>query len=70
MDLLNQEKLIDQLKYIKIGLSSGTDLHIELGIDNPYELLKLSELAIYCVNNRLIFKINIPLLYQNIFSLY
>lgn len=61
--LMGPSDLLEQFKVTKLWLPSGTDLPIELDSGDPYELFKLSELAVYYDNGRLIFRISIPLVY-------
>jgi hypothetical protein len=45
-------------------------LPIELDLGDSYELLKLSELTVYYDNDRLVFKISIPLVHQHTLTLF
>ncbi len=68
--LLPPNDLLEQLRDIKVSLPSGTELPIELDLVNAYELLRLSDLAVYCSDNRIVFIITLPLVYQNELTLY
>ncbi|KAE9523210.1 hypothetical protein AGLY_016377 [Aphis glycines] len=68
--LLPPNDLLEQLRDIKVSLPSGTELPIELDLVNAYELLRLSDLTVYCSDNRIVFIITLPLVYQNELTLY
>jgi len=68
--LLSFHQLLKQFKGIQLWLPSGTNLPIELDIDDSDDLLKLSDLIIYCTKDKIVFKTNIPLVYQNVLTLY
>lgn len=59
-----------QLKDIKVSLPSGTDLPIELDNGDPQEILRLSDMIIYYLDDTIVFKINLPLVYQHVLTLY
>jgi len=68
--LFTKQELINQLRDIKVSVPSGTDLPIDIEKGDPYELLGLSNVIIYYSDNKIVFKINIPLVYQHILTLY
>lgn len=69
--LISTQAFHDQFKDIKVSLPKGTDLPVELDIDNIYELLRLSDLIVYYSNNNnLVFIIGIPLVYLNDLTMY
>ena len=68
--LIGPTELMQQFKDIKVSLPSGTDMPIDLEVENTYELLRLSDLDVYYSNNNLVFIVKIPLVYQNEFTLY
>ncbi|KAL4148882.1 hypothetical protein QTP88_003027 [Uroleucon formosanum] len=68
--LISPNELILQLKDIKVSLPSGTDLPIELNNGDSHEILQLSDMAIYYLDDNLVFKINLPLVYQHVLTLY
>jgi hypothetical protein len=63
--LISPSELLEQLKDIKILLPMDTELPIELDITNVYELVRLSDLTVYFSNNKIVFIIILPLVYQN-----
>jgi hypothetical protein len=69
-NLISPSELLEQLKDIKISLPTGTELLIELDIANAYELIRLSDLTVYFSNNKIVFIIILPLVYQNELTLY
>ena len=68
--LFTKQELINQLRDIKVSVPSGTDLPIDTERGDPYELLGLSDVIIYYSDNKIVFKINIPLVYQHTLTLY
>ncbi|CAI6353722.1 unnamed protein product [Macrosiphum euphorbiae] len=68
--LITPQELLEHVKDIKVSLPGGTDLPTDLDITNIYELVKLSDIAIYYANDNLVFIISLPLIYQNDFILY
>ncbi len=62
--LLTPKELLKQLLNIKIGLPSGTDLPIDLNESNIQEMISLSDISIYYSNDKIVFILNIPLVYQ------
>ncbi|KAF0703471.1 Envelope fusion protein, partial [Aphis craccivora] len=62
--LLTPKELLKQLLNIKIGLPSGTDLPIDLNESNIQEMIPLSDISIYYSNDKIVFILNIPLVYQ------
>ncbi|KAL4100900.1 hypothetical protein QTP88_020925 [Uroleucon formosanum] len=68
--LISPNELILQLKDIKVSLPSGTDLPIELDNGDSHEILQLSDMIIYYLDDNLVFKINLPLVYQHVLTLY
>jgi hypothetical protein len=68
--LITPQEFLEHVKDIKVSLPGGTDLPTDLDITNIYELVKLSDLAIYYSNDNLVFVISLPLIYQNDFILY
>jgi len=64
--LFTKQELINQLRDIKVSVPSGTDLPIDIDKGDPYELLGLSDVIIYYSDNKIVFKINIPLVYQHV----
>lgn len=62
--------LLKQFLGIKINLLSGTDLPFGLNENNVQELLSLSESTIYYSDDKIIFTLNIPLVYENEFILF
>lgn len=68
--LITPQELLEHVKDIKVSLPGGTDLPTDLVITNIYELVKLSDIAIYYANDNLVFIISLPLIYQNDFILY
>ncbi|KAL4153886.1 hypothetical protein QTP88_001719 [Uroleucon formosanum] len=68
--LISPNELILQLKGIKVSLPSGTDLPIELDNGDSHEILQLSDMIIYYLDDNLVFKINLPLVYQHVLTLY
>ncbi|KAF0726158.1 Integrase catalytic domain-containing protein [Aphis craccivora] len=68
--LITPQELLEHVKDIKVSLPGGTDLPTDLDISNIYELVKLSDVAIYYANDNLVFIISLPLIYQNDFILY
>jgi hypothetical protein len=68
--LISPSELFEQLKDIKISLPTGTELPIELNITNAYELVRLSDFTVYFSNNKIVFIILLPLVYQNELTLY
>lgn len=69
-NLITPRELLEHVKDIKVSLPGGTDLPTDLDIANIYELVKLSDIAIYYSNDNLVFIISLPLIYQNDFLLY
>ena len=69
-NLFTKQELINQLRDIKVSVPSGTDLPIDIEKGDPYELLGLSDVIIYYSDNKIVFKINIPLVYQHVLTLY
>lgn len=64
--LIRPDELNSQLKDIKVSLPSGTDLPVGFDNGDSQELLRLSDLIVYYSDNNIVFKINIPLVYQHI----
>lgn len=69
-NLISSNELELQLKDIKVSLPSGTDLPIELDNGDPQEILRLSDMIIYYLDDTIVFKINLPLVYQHVLTLY
>lgn len=68
--LISPNELNLQLKDIKVSLPSGTDLPIEVDNGDSHEILRLSDMIIYYLNDNIVFKINLPLVYQHVLTLY
>ncbi|KAF0714766.1 Envelope fusion protein, partial [Aphis craccivora] len=68
--LLTPNELLKQLLNIKIGMPSGTDLPIDLNESNVQEMIPLSDISIYYSNDKIVFILNIPLVYQYELSLF
>ncbi|KAF0685246.1 Uncharacterized protein FWK35_00036176, partial [Aphis craccivora] len=51
--LITPQELLKHVKDIKVSLPRGTDLPTDLDITNIYELVKLSDIAIYNANDNL-----------------
>lgn len=68
--LITPKELLEHIKDIKVSLPGGTDLPTDFDIQNIYELVRLSDIAIYYSNDNLVFIISLPLIYQNNFILY
>ena len=68
--LITPQELLEHIKDIKVSLPGGTDLPTDLDITNIYELVKLSDLAIYYANDNIVFILTLPLIYQYNFILY
>jgi len=69
-NLLAPQELLEQFRDIKISLPTGTELPIELDLISAYELLRLSDLTVYFSNNKIVFVITLPLVYQNDLTMY
>lgn len=55
---------------IKIGLPSGTDLPMELNENNVEEMMPLSDITIYYSNDKVVFVLSVPLVYQHELTLF
>ncbi|KAF0746052.1 Envelope fusion protein [Aphis craccivora] len=62
--LLTPQELLKQFLNIKVGMPSGTDLPIDLNESNVQEMIPLSDITIYYSNDKIVFILNIPLVYQ------
>lgn len=68
--LISTQVLFDQFKDIKVSLSKGSDIPVELEIENSHELLRLLDLVVYYSNDNIVFVIGIPLVYLNDLTMY
>jgi len=62
--------LLKQFMGIKVGLHIGTDLPMEFNIKNVEEMMPLSDITIYYSNDKIIFIIHVPLVYQHELTLF
>ncbi|XP_050435458.1 uncharacterized protein LOC126842489 [Adelges cooleyi] len=62
--LINDEAILEQLKSITDQFDPNTELPYALSLRNIPKLLKVSKLAIYYSNDRVVLKIGIPLTYD------
>jgi len=69
-NLLGPRELLKQFLDIKIGLPSGTDLPLDLTENNVQEMKPLSDITIYYLDDKVIFVLSIPLVYQHELTLF
>ncbi|XP_060855486.1 uncharacterized protein LOC132933186 [Metopolophium dirhodum] len=68
--LMSAPELLKQFMVIKIGLPSGTDLPMELNVNNVEEMMPLSDITIYYSDDKIVFIITVPLVYQHELTLF
>jgi len=69
-NLISPQELLKQFLDIKIGLPSGTDLPLDLNENNVQEMMPLSDITIYYLNDKVVFVLSVPLVYQQELTLF
>lgn len=69
-NVLSSQKLLMELREIKMILPMGSELPIEINVEALSELLRISGISIFIQNNYLVFVIEIPLISREEYNVY